>query len=83
MAERTGNLAKTLYEVGGESAVPEDAPMQDEQLQQGLSSSTAPDRIAVRVAINIGKTELELLRTSNEVWDEQYLSCVVHWSSAG
>ncbi|KAK9815130.1 hypothetical protein WJX73_008307 [Symbiochloris irregularis] len=66
MAERAGTLAKTLYQVDAETAVPEGEPMEDEQLQQGISQSSAPDRIAVRVAINIGKTELELLRTSNE-----------------
>lgn len=67
-------MAKSLY-FGKEP--PAAAPQQQQQPQQAAhsgrpasrpSGSDTTDPIAIRVAINIGKSELELQRTANQVW---------------
>ena len=68
LAERTGNLAKSLYIGGGEDKDGQvQAKQQPARKSSGRISAQAGDPIAMRVAINLGKSELELLRTSNQV----------------
>ena len=71
LAERTGNLARTLYQAGGEAA--DSSTVQRAQHKEPAPSN---DSIAVRVSINIGKSELELMSTANEV--PMFKTCCIY-----